>query len=95
MIRNIVIKAGTEQIVMRLRAQPFATPSQVLAAMNACLDDFKAENPEKYKVMAADGTYGYACLFTHVPPALLDRHGLDIIDCGSIWLEIDNDMNNI
>lgn len=94
MIRNIVIKTETEQIVMRLRAQPFATPSQVLAAMNACLEDFKRECPDKYKLaLSPEGVLNYNCLYTHVPQRILDRYKLDFVDCGGIWLEIEDNPN--
>lgn len=94
MIRNIVIKTEIEQIVMRLRAQPFATPSQVLAAMNACLEDFKRECPDKYKLaLSPEGVLNYNCLYTHVPQHILDRYKLDFVDCGGIWLEIEDNPN--
>lgn len=89
MIRTIVIKTRIEKTVLQIRTNPSATPEQILDAMNACIEDFKTSDPEKYKLaLTPDGIFNYDRLYTHVPSGLLAKHGLDFTSCSAIWLEI-------
>lgn len=92
MIRSILVDAGEgRRTVLQARLDHEMTQDEFLARIGETLAEFKAADPEKYAKCLESGMFPWPRLFTHVPQHMLERRGVDLMDCSDVWLRLNTD----